>query len=277
MKLLFAVLSFAMAASAIEQPSRLLRQKSLQEEYQRELQALNDFERQVKGGNRFLAEAAAGQGNATDSTAVGACGARLSMCEAATQGMEFPAQKWIDTLESMGKSENNTLVDDLIQFIGMSQKADFNPVVTTVQNSANAQNVLTVIRDTAQEVKSIDPADPTGGIAVMVDTLTRVETVLMNVGAPVPEQSFDLIIYLLTFVAGLLGVLGGSPIEIVVYVIQQIIVFVTTFLAGLFTIAIFPSAEAECQSELMFCNYMKMMLDVVPGLVGSLFIAETAP
>ncbi|GAX25581.1 hypothetical protein FisN_28Hh050 [Fistulifera solaris] len=267
---LFAVLSLAVATSALEQPNGIL------QEYQRELQALNDFESQVAGRGRFLTDASAGKANMTDSSsAVGACQARKNMCEAATQGMEFPAQKWIDTLESMGSSPNNTLVDDLIQLIDWSQQADFNPVVSTVHSSASAQNVLTVLRDTAQEIKNVDQADPTGATAVMVDALTRVETVLVSVGAPVPEQSIDLVIFLLEFVAGLLGTLSGSPLEIVIYIVQQVFVFVTTFLAGLFTIAVFPSADPECQSELMFCNYMKMMLDVVPGLVGSIFIAET--
>lgn len=264
---LFAFLSFTVVTcSAIEPPEGFLRHKASH-------QALHDFERQ-------LAQGAPGEQAPSDSstttTTDGACGAKLSMCEAVTQDMAFPAQKWIDFLEEMDGNTNDTLVDDLVQLIELSQSANFNPVVTTVHNNSNAQTVLTVIRDTTQEVKNIEQADPTGGIATMVDALTRIENVLTVMGAPVPEQSIDLVIFLLTFTAGLLELIGGSPVEIVVYVIQQVIVFVTTFLAGLFAIAIFPTADTECQSELMLCNYVKMMLDVVPGLVGSIFIAETA-
>lgn len=269
-------LSLFVATCAIEQPEKFLRQKSLQDESHREL--LSDFERQLaKGGKKDSSEKTAkgGKGQSSERETAGACGARLSICEAVTQDMDFPAEKWIGLLEGMGGDRNDTLVGDLVQLITLSQSADFYPVVSTVQSSANAQTVLTVIRDTVQEIKGIDQADPTGATAVMVDALTRVETVLTAVGSPVPERSIDLVIFLLTFTAGLLNVIGGAPIEIVIYIVSQIIIFVTTFLAGLFTVAVFPSADAECQSELMLCNYVKMMLDIVPGLVGSIFIAET--
>lgn len=274
---LLSFLSFVAVAYAIEQPEGMfLRQKSLHEEYHRDMQSLNDFERQLAQGSRYLtdAQAALEQGTPVDNTA-GLCGTRLSICEAVTQDIAVPAQKWISVLESMDGNRNDTLVDDLVKLITRSQTANFAPVVNVVHNSANAQNILTVIRDTAQEIRGVDQTEPTGALTVMVDALTRVETVLMNVGAPVPEQSIDLIVFLLYFTAGLLEVISGSPIEIIVYVLQQILIFVTTFLTGMFTVAVFPSASPECQSDLMLCNYMKMLYDVVPGLLGSILIADT--
>lgn len=203
------------------------------------------------------------------------CARKLSVCEAVTGDIAIPAQKLINLLEALDGDSSDTLVDDFKVLVNFSSTTAFAPLVAKVHSNSNIQGVLKTLRSVAGEIKSFEQQDPIGVFAVLIDAVTQLDGALSQI-TQLPDNTLQFIIFLLTFTAGLLGIIAEGPIAVAVYLLQSIISFITTFLGGLFTVALFPNiADPECQSDLMLCEYTKMMVEVLPTMFGTIFIAET--
>lgn len=203
------------------------------------------------------------------------CSQKLSVCEAVTGDFAIPAQKMIDFLEAYDGDASDTLIDDFSQLVTLSSQTAFAPLVEKVHTSAKVQTILKTIRSVSSEVKSFEKDEPAGVFAVLIDGVTQLNDALTEV-TQLPDNTLEIIIFMLEFTAGLLGTISEGPVAVLVFVLQSIIDFITTFLGGLFTVALFPRADTECQSELMLCSYTKTMMEILPSLFGTIFIAEAS-
>jgi hypothetical protein len=200
------------------------------------------------------------------------CPTRVSICEAVTGGISIPAENMLNFLDGLDGNEENTLVDNLKDIITLAGAADFLPIATAAQSNS-VPNVMNVIRGVIMEVRSIDPAQADAtGTATAIGNVVKLAGGL--VGIPEQSNTLDIFIMIITLIINILLAIPQGPIAIIVVVFQALIAFLASFTINIAAITIFPSSDPACMSELMLCQYTKMMLTAAPALLAGVFSAS---
>jgi len=108
----------------------------------------------------------------------------------------------------------------------------------------------------------------------IVDVLHAVNDLLeLTVGGIDNPQDFQFLAFFVEVVGGLAEASKKGPIDIIVFSFKMIAKFISTILVNVMKVALFPHTDPACQSDLMLCDYIRMMLSIVPTLLAVVFLA----
>jgi len=201
------------------------------------------------------------------------CQRELSTCQKSTGGyVALPTEKWIDLLDRIASNNNDPYVADLKKIVlAASEPADFSPIVNSVKENPGILdvNLLLTQSETLEDSESSDKLETMKNILENLGDVAR--QVNFNPGA----TFFKAIVFALELTAGILNLISGDPtaISIIVFTLQNLAKFISTFLVSLFRVG-FLGSDVECNTDLVNCAYTSTMLNVVPSLLAGVFLAE---
>ena len=205
------------------------------------------------------------------------CQQELSVCEALTRDISEPAQKWIDFLERIDGDSEDTLVDDLQSIIGKSARVSFAPLVKGIRSLSRRERIgrlLGNLRSLSAQTQLLAESEST--TEQRSANFYEVQSLLTEVSSLVGAsyEGLGVITTVVTFAAELSAVAPQGPQAIQQFMVGSFVAFFLSFEQRLMSLALFPEADPICMEELMLCDYMRMMYQMVPALFGSLFLAS---
>jgi len=212
--------------------------------------------------------------NGDDSTR---CQRALPRCQAAVGDVDtLPTERWIDMIEGMDLTGNDPHIATLKQIVldanmPQTEFAGLVESVTEKQNRASMKESMILVAKQMQVVDSLQPKE-------LIQDLTAIVTELGGLfrQGSAEEIIITLIVYSLELSARTFELIKTNPatIDLVIFVLYELAAFISTFTADLFRVAVFD-ADSQCISDLMKCNYNKMMMNVVPSFVGTVFLVKS--
>lgn len=204
------------------------------------------------------------------------CEKRLSLCESVSQstGIQKPIQEWIDYLERFDGNLNGTLIDDYKALLRQSRGASFSPAVDSIINLARSNGVKTILKQTRKilnQIRNIDDYEsPT--FERVNETITAVFTIVDQSVGLGSKMNIGFVVRSVNFMAELgLAILQG-PVGIASFLFRKIFSFTSSFSLNVMALNILPNTDPRCMEKLMMCDYMKMMVDTAPAVLGGIFV-----
>jgi hypothetical protein len=213
------------------------------------------------------------------------CYSQLSLCQSIIGPTELPYSQWADMLSRMDAA-NVTLAVDLRRFVDSLAVTNFSDFGSLFVGAGKESSSL-ALRELILNVKNMSTAlqedeIKEDGINWFVDFIIKkintIGFIFHHDFSPI-TNIISIVAFLFTFAVALVGAVPLGPVAIfgVVFVNLRKLIEVISKTIGIFSrdSALRTTEEAACASELVQCSVDKMVLNVMPTLVGGVFLAES--
>lgn len=205
------------------------------------------------------------------------CERQLSMCEVATGKLNIPGDEWVDFI---GKVKgDDEFMGELEAIVERGSKVDYTPLVESVSSASVGQRLgalISILRTVIIELRSIRSQldEPDTSAELVSDAVYSVYDLVDQTIGGLPDPGLDDLILIINFIIDLIPAINSGPVAVFTLILETVIEYLNSVSINLLSLTVFPKTDPECMSELMFCDYTKMMLTAVPALFGATFLAN---
>lgn len=186
-----------------------------------------------------------------------ACPQRLDACEQVTSGNNLPLEQWSRILGDL-VDDKESYLGELREIVDNIGEFDASEIFAEPEGEAEMEGLYGAVED-------IETVHYNGDVATVVEALEKSTEV---VGGAQYWSQLSILFEVIQFIFKLYIAVQGGPFTIFVFVVQQILSWLSSFALDGLSMVIFPEANPECMSQLVVCNYNAMLLTTVPALVG---------